>query len=391
MKVTNVYIQNLTALYDAINGNGANLIINSGGQGSSKSYSILQAIYKISQKYEYPLKITFCSYALPHLKQGIVSDFDRILTEEGLNLGVVKSRPEQPVYKIGNATINTYGIEGNLAMAHGPRRDILFINECNRKISYEVYDQLFSRSKITIVDFNPDREFWLHTKVIPNFQHVMIKSTFLDNPYLPEGELNNILAKKDKKGFENWWRVYGMGELGKYEGMIFDNWVYGDFDTSLPFCYALDWGYYPDPIAISKIAVDYSRKRIYAKEIFSGTEINNIDQLFKSVGIQKHDLIICDTNEPRTRANLVNAGYNIQNAVKLEVVEDIREMKEYEIVVTEDSYNMITALNNYIWNDKRASIPGTEFKHFPDTIRYGFRRLTAKNIFMEIHAQKHLI
>jgi hypothetical protein len=29
----------------------------------------------------------------------------------------------------------------------------------------------------------------------------------MDNPYLPEGELQNILMKKDKPGFENWWRV----------------------------------------------------------------------------------------------------------------------------------------------------------------------------------------
>ena len=84
----------------------------------------------------------------------------------------------------------------------------------------------------------------------------MIKSTFLDNPYLPEGEINNILAKKDKKGFENWWRVYGMGERGKQEGMIFDNWIDGEFDTNLHACYALDQGYYPDPIDISKMAVD---------------------------------------------------------------------------------------------------------------------------------------
>lgn len=33
MKVTKVYIQNLDALYNAINGIGPNLIINSGGQG----------------------------------------------------------------------------------------------------------------------------------------------------------------------------------------------------------------------------------------------------------------------------------------------------------------------------------------------------------------------
>ena len=111
--------------------------------------------------------------------------------------------------------MNFFGIEGNIAKAHGPRRDILFINECNRKITYEIYDQLATRTQGTVfLDFNPDCEFWLHEKVLPNFKHTLIKSNFINNPWLPEKELQNILAKREKPGFENWWKVYGLGELG---------------------------------------------------------------------------------------------------------------------------------------------------------------------------------
>lgn len=143
VKLTNVFHRTGEALLKALDGTGPRLIINAGGQGSSKTFSTLQVIYNLLKSGN-PYKVTFCSYALPHLKQGVISDFDKILSSFGENLGEVKSQPAQPIYHIDNSEINCYGFEGNLAMAHGPRRDILFINECNRKISYEVFDQLFS-------------------------------------------------------------------------------------------------------------------------------------------------------------------------------------------------------------------------------------------------------
>jgi hypothetical protein len=155
VKLTKVFHQTGEALLNAVNGTGPRLIINQGGQGSSKTFSTLQVIYNFLLNSS-PMKTTFCSYALPHLKQGVVSDFDRILDSFGENAAEVKSSPAQPTYKIGKSEINCYGVEGNIAMAHGPRRNILFINECNRKITYEVFDQLFSRSQIT---------FWISTLI----------------------------------------------------------------------------------------------------------------------------------------------------------------------------------------------------------------------------------
>ena len=157
-KLTNVFHRTGEALLNAVNGTGPRLIINQGGQGSSKTYSILQAIYNYL-KGAAPTKTTLSSYGLPHLKQGVISDFDNILASFDENLGEMKSSPSQPVYNIGESIVNCYGIEGNLALAHGPRRGILFINECNRKVTYEVFDQLFSRSQITLLDFNQTRNF----------------------------------------------------------------------------------------------------------------------------------------------------------------------------------------------------------------------------------------
>ena len=369
-RLTNVFHRTGEALLDAINGTGPRLIINQGGQGSSKTYSILQVIYNYLKTA--PLtKTTLCSYALPHLKQGVLSDFDSILASFDENLGEIKSSPAQPVYRIGKSIVNCYGIEGNLAMAHGPRRGILFINECNRKVTYEVFDQLFSRSQITMLDFNPDQEFWLHEKVLPNFPHVLIKSNFLDNPHLPENELANILMKKDKPGFENWWRVYGLGELGKLEGAVFSNWRFGEFDETLPKIYGLDFGFHPDPDAFSENAIDVKHKKIYVRELFCENNQSFFqlrDRLKTHVG--ERDLIIADSAEKRLIRDL-QPNFNIRGISKRETVYAwIKKMQDYEIIITEDSPNVERELRNYQWHDKKAGIPIDAFNHFMDEIRY---------------------
>ena len=128
IKLTNIFKRNLQAYNE-----GAKLVINQGGQGSSKTFSVLQLLYLLA-KHHGPKKITIASYALPHLKSGVMPDFDKILASFGENPGLLKNKSEN-TYQIGDSVIEFFGIEGNVAKAHGPRRDILFINECNRKIT----------------------------------------------------------------------------------------------------------------------------------------------------------------------------------------------------------------------------------------------------------------
>ena len=383
VNLTSVFGRTAKALTDAITGIGPRLIIEQGGQGSSKTYSILQAIYQ-ALKVGPEMKTTMCSYALPHLKQGALADFDHILTSFGENLGAIKSSPTQPVYSIGKSIVNCYGVEGNLAMAHGPRRKILFINEVNRKITYEVFDQLFSRSEITIVDFNPDQEFWLQEMVIPHIPHVFIKSNYLDNPYLPENELQNILLKKDNPKFENWWKVYGMGELGRLEGAILTDWRYFEpgeiWPAHLPAGNGMDFGF-NDPDVVVKVAIDYNNKKLYVEERIyqSGNSSQELKELMIERGINRNELIIADCADARMISEL-RTTFNIKpvNKAKWTVVEALKMMQDYEIIITQGSYNVAKELNNYVWSDKKAGIPAPGFDHAIDSIRYYFQQVINK-------------
>jgi phage terminase large subunit len=179
--------------------------------------------------------------------------------------------------------------------------------------------------------------------------------------------------KKDKPGFENWWRVYGMGELGKLEGAIFMNWRYGDFDTSLPYGFGLDFGF-NDPDAMVKVAVSHKLKIIYWDEKIykSGNSAEQL-KLLMDAYCNRNDMIVADCADARMIAQL-RRYFNIRptNKKKWTVAEAIKVMQDYDIVITEGSYNLAKELNNYIWNDKKAGIPIDGFDHLIDAGRYYF-------------------
>ncbi|KKN16552.1 hypothetical protein LCGC14_0974720 [marine sediment metagenome] len=368
-KITNVLRRNSEA-YRA----GHNLIVNQGGQGSSKNYSELQLFYNLAKNLPEQRIFTITSYALPHLKLGAIRDFENILRSAGENVNAIHNKTDK-FFRIGQSIVEYFGIRDSKGV--GPRRDYLYVNEINNRIDYQDFDHLFQRSHAcTWVDYNPRNEFWLHDKVLPHFRHALIKSTFLDNPYLPKGELRSIMARKGKPEFENWWRVYALGEMGKFEGTILPNWENGEFDDTLPYGYGLDFGFHPDPDSFVKVAVDKKHKLIYAQECFyvSGLLPSELkDKVSEFASRNNH--IIGDSADPRMIANL-RTSFNIQGVKKTgTVAEWIRLMQDYKIIVCGESYNLEKELNNYVWNDRKAGIPVDAWNHLIDAIRYYFMNM----------------
>jgi len=352
---------------------GYQLIINQGGQGSSKTYSILTLFYILAKVSKQRLIFTICSYALPHLKLGAIRDFEDILISAGEDLGAIHNKSDH-FFKIGNSIIDYFGIRDNYSKVTGPRRDFLFINEANNKVTYDDFDQLNQRThQCTFVDYNPRSEFWLHDMVIPHFKHAFIKSTFLDNPHIPKAEIDKILWKKDKPQFENWWRVYGLGEVGQLEGTILSNWRYGEFDDYLPYQYGLDFGFHPDPDFLVKTAIDRKAKKMYWHQCFMENEqkLHDLkDNIEKNVN--RKDLIIADCADKRLIAELKQI-LNIKAVSKRGTVSEwLRLLQDYEHIVTETSYDLAKEFNNYIWNDKKAGIPIDDWNHGIDAGRYTF-------------------
>ncbi len=370
-KITNVLRRNSEA-YRA----GHNLIVNQGGQGSSKNYSILQLFYNLAKNLPEQRIFTITSYALPHLKIGAIRDFENILRSAGENINAIHNKTDK-FFRIGQSIVEYFGIRDSKGV--GPRRDYLYVNEINNRIDRKDFDHLFQRTHVcTLADLNPRNEFWLHDEVLPHFRHALIKSTFLDNPHLPKGEIRNIMSRKGKPEFENWWRVYALGEMGKFEGTIFPNWEYGEFNPDgLSHGFGLDFGFTNDPDAMAKDVIDKKKKLIYIDECFYQTGLlpsELSDRIGEFAG--RNDQIIADSADPRMIANL-RTKYNIQGVKKTgQVGEWLRLMQDYKFILTEGSFNYAKELNNYTWSDKRAGIPIDAWNHLIDGTRYRFMAQT---------------
>src|SRR5690606_6214786 len=123
-----------------------------------------------------------------------------------------------------------------------------YINEANN-VTFEAYNQLAIRTSEDIyIDFNPSGEFWVHTDLVGDEDVEEIVLTYKDNEGLPETIVKDIESKKEKAKvssyWDNWWNVYGLGKMGKLDGVIFENWQIIDIipkDATLV-GYGMDFG-----------------------------------------------------------------------------------------------------------------------------------------------------
>lgn len=369
--------------------------IHQGGTGSGKTFSILQYLMLLAVSSQEPIVISVVAESLPHLKRGALRDFKRIVETNGWSYMTVENKTEH-TFKINKTTIEFFSAD-NAAKLRGARREYLFINECNN-ISYEAFQQLDVRTRrCTILDFNPVRRFWVHNHLLAQLQpadYVFVKSTYLDNDYLTQQERDNI---ERRRANANWWRVFGQGEIGEAEGVIFNNWKVAPSRPSplgkeergsqvLPngedlggaglLGYGIDFGFTHSPTAI--VQVNEYNGELYVHELLYRTGINN-DELFAFA--QKHidmkALCVADSAEPKTIDYLYRKGWHgIKPAAKgNDSVEfGINLLLDRTINVTPCSVNLIKELRHYMWDTNKdghhTHRPVKANDHAIDALRY---------------------
>ena len=359
MLTTTVFKRNLQSYVE-----GFPLIVNQGGTRSSKTYSILQLLVLIAQYSKESLIISVVSKALPHLKLGAMRDMDQILLSLGYVPDKIKNHTDN-YYRIGNSIIEFFGTD-NLGKVHGPSRDILFVNEGNY-IKYDIFDHLSVRTTKTIfLDYNPNRAFWFHDEIQGKQRHSFIKSTYLDNEFLTPEQIERIEAKKSNP---YWWQVYGLGELGRLEGAIFD-WEWGEFNDNLPSIYGLDFGV-KDPDAMVKVAIDKENKLMYWKQELYQNSLSTpqLGAIIKSRNVGDK-LIIADNAALRTIYDLKNLGLNIIPVKKPRIIDRIKYIWDFHLLIDPGSFDLEKELNTYVWLDKKGEIPIDEDNHLCDAGGY---------------------
>jgi phage terminase large subunit len=259
---------------------------------------------------------------------------------------------------------------------------VLYINEANN-ISFESYHQLAIRTSGDIwLDFNPTSEFWAHTEVLKDNDADHIILTYKDNEALPETIVHDIeqarIKAQSSSYWANWWKVYGLGEIGSLQGVIFDNWQQVariPIDAKL-LGYGMDFGFTNDPTTL--VAVYRMNNQLYFDEILYRTNMTNTDigNFMKSEGIGRPYEIVADSAEPKSIEELRRQGFNVHPAIKgadsVKIGIDI--LKRYQINITKTSVNLIKELRAYQWETDRdgklTGKPIDTMNHCIDPMRY---------------------
>src|SRR3990167_987983 len=337
--LTDVFTKNAKAYHE-----GKRRAFNEGGTYSSKTFSILQILLILAQSAKEPLLISVVSESLPHLKRGCIKDTFKLLGETSEDPRWSKT---EFTYNFGKGVMEYFGAD-DASKVRGPRRDILYLNEANN-IPWETARGLDIRtSKFTYCDWNPVGRFWAHDFWVDQPENQYIHSTYLDAlKVIPQAVIDNIESYKDKD--PNWWNIYGLGLVGKVEGLVYPKFEQVDDLPQGEVFYGLDFGYLVDPTAL--VANVIIGDKLYSKELMYQNGLTN-DQIARQMdllGVRRNSEVWADADEPKSIEELCQMGFNVKPGVKGagSVEYSHQKVNQYYQHWTKDSLNAIDEQRNF--------------------------------------------
>jgi phage terminase large subunit len=352
-------------------------VIHQGGTRSGKTFSILQVLIIKALEAKKPMTISICRRSFPSLKLSALRDFINILDTMGLYKESDHNKTDA-TYKLGNCMFDFMSMD-DANKKRGTKRDILYLNEAN-ELTFEDFFQLQIRTEQQVIlDYNPsDNQSWIYDLIEERPEEIdFIKSTFLDNPFLPEDTIKEIQNLKYTD--DDYYRIYALGERGSGRTLIFQYQQVKEinyYNTKFVGI-GMDFGYSNDPTTMVEVWKD-DFNNLYIKELCYKTKMTNSDIMNELVKLEvaPHTLIVADSAEPKSIEELRRAGFNIKPTKKGKdsINVGIDFLKRHKLFVTEDSVNLIKEFNNYKWKMDRSgqmtNQPIDAFNHAIDALRY---------------------
>lgn len=363
-----------------------------GGRGSGKSFGV--NVFLLLLTYEVGHTILFTRYTLTSAHVSIIPEFIEKIELAGLQSDFYVTKDEIINLKTGSKILfrgiktSSGNQTANLKSLSGVTTWVL--DEAEELTDEDTFDKidLSIRSQVkqnrVILVLNPaTKEHFIYQKFfeskgveagtnIIKDDTTYIHTTYIDNiDNLSKSFLNQIKDIKERRPEKYKHTILG-GWLDKAEGVIFTNWSIGKFPTTNDSIFGQDFGFSNDPTTLVETLIDKSNKKIYVKLHLYQTHLttSQIAELNKKFTDKR--LIVADSAEPRLINELQSKGLNIVPTIKGadSVKYGISLIQDYDLIIDEDSIDLIKELNNYCWLEKKSETPIDKYNHAIDAMRY---------------------
>lgn len=344
-----------------------------GGTSAGKTICILLILIDYAIRNE-GKEISVVSESIPHLRRGAFKDFLGIL--KGLNRYKDSQLNKSTLkYTFTNGSYIEFFSTDQPDKLRGARRTDLYINECNN-VPFDAYQQLAVRTSGDIwLDYNPAALFWVDKELVGKEDTNFITLTYKDNDSLPPTIVKEIEKAKHKAKastyWANWWRVYGLGEIGSLEGVCIPDWkeLGGVPSEARLLAYGMDFGFSVDPTTLIAL-YKWNDAYIFDEVLYKKGMLNrDISRYLESNNITEP--IVADSAEPKSIAELQTYGHTVTPVAKGRdsVVYGLNLINQNEIYITSNSKNLKRELQGYIWaKDKEGNTLQKPTGAHPDCI-----------------------
>lgn len=391
-----------------------------GSSGAGKTYDIIHFIMNYCRIMSFENKrIVIGRETYKDCKETIMYDFIKRLKEiEWYNQDHHVRSDEQKYFLFGNE-ISFTGWSNNGQPSK--RQDVLVCNEIleNKEEIFKQYNQ--RTNEVVLCDWNPKvTQHWVYDNLLHRPNCYYLHCLMLDNPYLPEGQREEILAyepwlpgsykiidqtiyykdepvstinqpQQHPENIENgtadefMWRVYGLGLRSASQGIIFQNVTWIDEFPDIHYDYGMDFGFTSDPTVITKNAEDKNNIWIEYLSYEPIETPEEIHEYAKAKGIEYKKPFTADSSDKYTGENkgtiemvkgLQKLGWNITKVKKTQsVMYWLLSMKRKKIhIVKNEFYRQAkTEQENYKMREINGMLinqPIDKFNHGWDSARY---------------------
>lgn len=390
-------------LWDALQSGGYKYIRLIGGSGSSKTHSILQALYIYGQSVKNK-RISAFRGTQTNCRKTVGEDAKKIYS----GLPIQDFHKTTYTHWLKSGTFIEFTGTDDANILHGYETEISWFNE-PYDIPKDVFTEIDKRATTCVImDLNPKEDHW-SDELEKRKDCKTIRCSFLNNPFLPERRRQTILGYKpikysnlvqkkllkeieareyftntkkfseedfndlvmcqlnEKQGSANeyQWKVYGLGHKADRPNRIF-HWTpitYEQFRNidATPII-GIDWGV-SDPFAI--VLLKYKDGCIYVHELNYASENEWMrelslqgrtwnkeeegglaDMILKNIRLpeplDRKIKIICDSNYPEKVLSLRKCGWDnaISIGKKERVVQSVSTLSQLKVYYTSTSQNI---------------------------------------------------